>query len=40
MTNLKERHGGNILPELEITMHEVMEKITKLKIDMSPGPDK
>ena len=34
-----ERHGENILPELEISMHEVMEKLTKLKVDKSPGPD-
>ena len=36
-------HGGktwrNILHELEITVHEVMKKLTKLKVDKSPGPD-
>ena len=26
MPTMEERHGGNILPELEITSHEVMEK--------------
>ena len=39
MPTMEERHGGNILPELEISMHEVMEKLTKLKVDKSPGPD-
>ena len=39
MPIMEERHGGNILPELEITMHEAMEKLTKLKVDKSPGPD-
>ena len=39
MPIMEERHGGNILPELEITMREVMEKLTKLKVDKSPGPD-
>ena len=29
-----------ILPELEITKHEVMEKLTKFNIDKSPGPDR
>ena len=38
MPTMEERHGGNILPELEISMHEVMEKLTKLKVDNSPGP--
>ena len=35
---MEERHGGNILPELELTMHDVMEKLTKLKIDKYEGP--
>ena len=39
MPNLEDRRGGDILPELEITMHEVMEQLTKLKVDKSPGPD-
>ena len=39
MPIMEERQGGNILPELEITMHEVMEKLTKLNVDKSPGPD-
>ena len=39
MQTMEERHGGNILPELEITMHKVMDKLTKLKVDKSPGPD-
>ena len=39
LPTMEERHGGNILPELEITMHEVMDKLTKLKVDKSPGPD-
>ena len=39
MPTMEERHGGNILPELEISMHEVMEKLTKWKVDKSPGPD-
>ena len=38
MPTMEERHGGNILPELEISMHEVMEKLTKLKVDNSTGP--
>ena len=38
MPNMEERHGGNIPHELEITIHEVMEKLTKLKVDKSPGP--
>ena len=39
MPTMEERHGGNILPELEISMHEVMGKLTKLKVDKYPGPD-
>ena len=38
MPNTEERHGGNSLPALEITMRDVMEKRTKLNIDKSPGP--
>ena len=37
--DIEEGHSGHILPELEITMHEVMEQLTKLKEDKSPGPD-
>ena len=37
MPTMEERYGGNILPELEISMHEVMEKLTKLKVDKYPG---
>ena len=37
-------HGGktwgNIIRELEVTMHDVMEQLTKLKIDKSPGSDR
>ena len=36
MPIMEERHGGNILPELEITI--AMEKLTTLKVDKSPGP--
>ena len=40
MPNTEERCGGNILRELEITRHEVMEQLTKLKVDKSPGQDR